>query len=177
MGVVKMMRAGVACLRGAILARDVRVRIGRNVKISGSGVLDFAPGSIIGDSVQIYVGAGATLRMLTRASVGDRSVLNVISGLSIGKGSMVSWDCQILDSDFHAILGVDGEEGAISTPIVIEDQVLLGCGTTILKGVVVRHDSVVGAGSVVSGGIQFPPYSLIAGNPARVVRTIGGWVP
>jgi len=53
---------------------------------------------------------------------------------------------------------------------VIEDDVFIGMGVIVLKGSHLGRGCVVGAGSVVSG--TFPPGSIVAGNPARVVRAL-----
>ena len=53
-------------------------------------------------------------------------------------------------------------------PVIIEDDVWLGCNVTILKGVTIGRGSVVAAGAVVTKSCE--PYSLIAGVPARVIK-------
>ncbi len=53
-------------------------------------------------------------------------------------------------------------------PVVIEDDAWIGYGAIVLKGVTIGRGSVVGAGAVVTRSI--PPYSVAAGNPARVLR-------
>lgn len=52
--------------------------------------------------------------------------------------------------------------------IIIEDDVWIGRRVMLMPGVTIQKGSVVGAGSVVTK--TFPPYSVIAGNPARVVK-------
>ncbi|MEI8122197.1 MAG: acyltransferase [bacterium] len=52
--------------------------------------------------------------------------------------------------------------------VVIEDDVWIGTGAIILRGVCVGRGSVVGAGSVVTKSV--PPYAIVAGNPAKVIR-------
>lgn len=52
--------------------------------------------------------------------------------------------------------------------IVIEDDVWIGAGSIILKGVTVGEGSVIGAGSVVTKDV--PPYAVVAGNPAKVIK-------
>lgn len=52
--------------------------------------------------------------------------------------------------------------------VVIEDDVWIGARAIILQGVTIGRGSVIGAGSVVTRSI--PPYSVAAGNPARVIR-------
>lgn len=58
----------------------------------------------------------------------------------------------------------------IGTPIVIERNVWITCNVTILAGVRIGHDSVIGAGSVVTKDV--PPCVFAAGNPCKPVRTI-----
>ena len=60
------------------------------------------------------------------------------------------------------------EQGVSVAQIIIEDNVWIGAGTTILAGVTVGVHSVVGANSVVRHNV--PPYSVCVGNPARIVK-------
>jgi serine O-acetyltransferase len=53
---------------------------------------------------------------------------------------------------------------------IIEDRVDIGCGVCVLGAVRVGHDSVIGANSVVL--MDVPPYSVVVGAPARVIKTL-----
>lgn len=53
-------------------------------------------------------------------------------------------------------------------PVVIDTDVWVGCNAIILKGVHVNRGAIIGAGAVVTKDV--PPYSIVAGNPARVVK-------
>jgi galactoside O-acetyltransferase len=57
-----------------------------------------------------------------------------------------------------------------SAPITIEDRVWIGFGVTILKGVVVGEGAIVASCSVVTRNVE--PYTIVAGNPAKVVRQL-----
>jgi maltose O-acetyltransferase len=59
---------------------------------------------------------------------------------------------------------------SIAAPIVIGDEVWIGGGVVVLGGVTVGRGSTIGAGSVVTRSI--PAFSVAAGNPARVIRTL-----
>lgn len=52
--------------------------------------------------------------------------------------------------------------------VVIEDDVWIGTRAIILAGVRIGHGAVVGAGAVVTNSV--PPYAIVGGNPARVIR-------
>ena len=53
--------------------------------------------------------------------------------------------------------------------IVIEDDVWIGTRCIILKGVTIHEGAIVGAGSIVTKDV--PPYTIVAGNPAKVIRS------
>jgi len=58
-------------------------------------------------------------------------------------------------------------EDVPSAPIVIEDDVWIGFGAIVLKGVKIGRGSVIGAGCVITKDVE--PYSVVVGNPQRVV--------
>jgi acetyltransferase-like isoleucine patch superfamily enzyme len=53
---------------------------------------------------------------------------------------------------------------------MISDFVWIGANVIILKGVTIGEGAIVGAGSVVTKDV--PPYTIVAGNPARIIREI-----
>lgn len=54
----------------------------------------------------------------------------------------------------------------------IESWVLVGIGATVLDGAVIGHDSLLGAGTLVTAGTQIPPESMVLGSPGKVVRRL-----
>ena len=108
--------------------------------------------------------------------IGDHVFLNVLctildgNTVRIGDHVMIGPAVQIYTAAHHlqAESRIQGWE--IARPIVIEDNVWLGGGAILLPGVTVGRNAVVGAGAVVSRNV--PANTVVAGNPARVIREI-----
>lgn len=64
----------------------------------------------------------------------------------------------------------DNRSATYGCPIVIEDKVWIGINSTVLPGVKIGYGAIVGAGSVVTKDV--PAMSIVAGNPARIIKTI-----
>jgi len=70
--------------------------------------------------------------------------------------------------DGHVRRGIKGPE--FGRPITIGDDVWVGGAVVVCPGVTIGNNSVVGAGSVVTKDVE--PYTVVAGNPARVIRRL-----
>ena len=93
------------------------------------------------------------------------------AGIKIGADGLFGANVEIFDSDFHDLHPErrhDGDQRML--PIEIGDNVYVGMGVKILKGASIGRDSVIGAGSVVTGAI--PAGVIAAGKPARVIREL-----
>ena len=123
-----------------------------------------------------------------RLTIGDNSGLSsaciwVKDSVTIGNNVNVGGDCIILDNDCHSLdfrdrsskqLTDNGDSLdyslAKSSPVVIEDDVLVGARCIILKGVTIGARSIIAAGSVVTKSI--PSDCIAGGNPCRVIRQL-----
>ena len=95
--------------------------------------------------------------------------ISAAKSITIGNHVLIGAGCLITDSDSHPVDPDERRFGGriICKPIVIEDDVFIGARAIILKGITIGRGSVVGAGSVVTKSVS--PYSIVAGNPAKVV--------
>lgn len=112
-----------------------------------------------------------------RASVWFGTVLRAETApITVGEGSNVQDGCVFhTDADFPLTLGAGVSVGhkAILHGCTVEDDVLVGMGSTILNGARIGTGSLIAAGAVVLEGTEIPPNSLVAGVPAKVRRELG----
>jgi acetyltransferase-like isoleucine patch superfamily enzyme len=101
-------------------------------------------------------------------TIGDRTEIHVAERVIIGKRCRIAWDCVIMDRNYHGI----GNESEKVSPVIIEDDVWIGCRAILLPGVTIGANAVVAAGSVVTKDVQ--PYTVVAGNPAKIIKRIDG---
>lgn len=95
--------------------------------------------------------------------------------ITIGARSNIQDNCTLhADPGFPATVGEGCTvgHGAIVHGCTVEDNCLIGMGSTILNGARIGRDSIVGACALVTEGKQFPPGSLILGVPAKVARPL-----
>ncbi|MFN2327888.1 MAG: acyltransferase [Chromatocurvus sp.] len=97
------------------------------------------------------------------------SRISASDAIEIGDGSMLANGCYITDSDWHGIYDRNVRDQRI-TPVRIGRNVWLGDHATVLKGVTIGDNSIVGARSVVTRDV--PANVIIAGNPAQIVRQL-----
>ena len=127
-----------------------------------------------------------------RCHIGNGSLISR-SRIVIGNDVTMAWGFTIYDHDSHSVNWDERMNDTVqeyedvkkyndpifskdwskvnTKPIIINDKVWIGMNVIILKGVTVGEGAVIGAGSVVTRDIA--PWSVVAGNPARVVKILG----
>lgn len=164
-GRLKLARSG--CINGGRvqIASHVRLRATDGGKVSlGSEVAIDRFADITIKEGHLVIGA--------RTYIGQFSILCARESITIGADCLIAEHVTIRDQD-HDFSGpaVTAQNGFVTAPITIGDNVWLGAKVTVTKGVSIGDNCVVGANSVVTRDI--PANSLAAGNPARVLRLIG----
>jgi len=144
---------------------------------------------ILGSSCHIkgellIFGHGGQIKMGDFCYLGSNSYVWSAKKITIGNRVLISHNCNLFDNDTHPLdpeerhaqfreIITSGQPKQIDLneeEIIIEDDVLIAANSIILKGVRIGKAAIVGAGSVVTKDV--PPYSVVAGNPARVVRQL-----
>lgn len=150
-----------------------RIKLGSDSIVSGNFVFENECGKInIGD--RTFIGGGMFV---------------CIDEINIGNDVMISWGCTIMDNNAHSLIFEERkndvldwkkglEENKIGNykdwsnvkhrKITIKDKAWIGFNCIILKGVTIGEGAVVGAGSVVLKDV--PDYTVVAGNPAVIIR-------
>jgi len=102
--------------------------------------------------------------------IGSNSGIGI--NAQLGLGVIIGNDVMMAPDSNHRFDSLDvpiGQQGALPIrPIIIESDVWIGQRVIILPGVTIGTGSVIGAGAVVTK--SFPPYSVIGGNPARILK-------
>ena len=173
--------------KGLVIGRNVcirhpgRIRIGKEVVIDDNCVLDAKgdsdDGITIGDGVilgrnTIVSCKGGSIEIGDNTNISANCMLISETRLSIGSNVLIAGMSYMIAGGNHSIERTDIP--IIAQPMVqkggvrIGDNCWLGANVTILDGVTIGRDSVIGAGSVVTGDI--PDLAIAVGAPARVVR-------
>jgi tetrahydrodipicolinate N-acetyltransferase len=124
------------------------------------------PGAIIRDMVEIgdncVIMMGAIINI--GAVIGEKTMVDM--NVTIGGRVVVGKNCHV--GAGAVLAGVI--EPPSATPVIIEDDVLIGANAVVLEGVKVGKGAVIAAGSVVVKDVE--PYSVMAGVPAKLIKTV-----
>jgi acetyltransferase-like isoleucine patch superfamily enzyme len=146
------------------------------------------PGLVLGDRVRVHTWCAFSVEPAGRVTVGSDTLLvgavfMCAGDITIGSRVIISYNVTIADCDFHpcdpdlrmqdAIANApEGDRSRrpalVARPVVLEDEVWVGIGAIVLKGVRIGRGARVGPGAVVTADV--PPGGWVGGNPARPVE-------
>lgn len=145
--------------------------VGRNLEIRNT--LSSNP---IGRSQKciFVVHKGAHLTIGDNVGISQAAIICHMN-ISIGNHVKIGGGVCIYDSDFHSLdpnvrQGPDDKRNKINSPVVIKSNAFIGTNTTILKGVTIGENSIIGACSLV--GKDVPDNEIWGGNPAKFIKSI-----
>ena len=122
----------------------------------------------------IWVREGVTFHFPENISIGESVIsefvyFNGYGGIEIGNKVLIGANTMMYshDHNFNDLTKPIWHQGLIKKPIVIKDNVFIGCNVSILGNVTVNEGAVIGAGSVVTKDV--PENAIVAGVPAKVI--------
>ncbi|WP_028351362.1 acyltransferase [Bradyrhizobium murdochi] len=153
----------------------------RRIRRAAGNALSVGEDSIVHADIS-FEETGGKIQIGSRTFIG-RSHLICYRSLSIGDDVIMSWGITIVDHDSHSVDWIDRRndvrdwragrkdwEKIAHAPVVVSNRAWIGFNVSVLKGVTIGEGAAIGACSVVTRDV--PPYTLVAGNPARVIRTL-----
>lgn len=172
-------KATCSLSRGAKLSSTARIRnirgltsaikVGDRSFIAGE-LLTFAHGGQIEIGQWCYIGEGSRIWSAGRIDIGDRVMIS--HNVNIFDNLTHPFDPVLRHQHFRAIASV-GHPHRIDLgerPVRINDDAWIAAGAMVLRGVTIGKAAIVGAGAVVTHDV--PPFAIVAGNPARVIRYV-----
>ena len=162
-------RLWLRCLQFLYMKKGKNSVIYRSVRKDIVPFNDFSLGksSVIEDYAIINNAVGEiTIGNHTRIGLGN----TIIGPVMIGNNVILAQNVVIsaLNHNFKDVLTTINQQGVKTDQIIIENNVWIGANSTILAGVHIGEHVVVGAGSVVTKDI--PSFSVVVGNPARILK-------
>lgn len=147
-------------------------RIGKNFMM-----VNYAVSNLIGrhQKCTFYIGENATLQIGDNVGMSATSIV-CMEKVLIGNNVRIGGNTVIYDTDFHSlnreqrVKMVEDRANTKHAKVLIEDGVFIGAHTTILKGVTIGENSILGACSVVTKSI--PRNEIWGGNPAKFIRKL-----
>lgn len=141
------------------------------LNVGENAILDI--GSLkVGNGCRVSIEPNATLKIGENVFLNENTRIMVSEKIEIGDNSTISWNVNIIDSDRHKIYHNNVLQEK-TKPIKIKNNVWVGFNSSILKGVTVGEGAIIASNSVVTKDV--PPFTLVAGVPAKVIKENVKW--
>jgi acetyltransferase-like isoleucine patch superfamily enzyme len=155
---------------GLKIGNNVRITVGAQINVWQTGI----PGSV-GDNVFIgensVISGGVQIGSNTSINSNVNITASPPTQIIIGEDCLIAQNTVIRSDDhkFDDINNLIRNQGRVGADIIIEQDCWIGANVVVLKGVHVGAHSVIGAGAIVTK--SFPAYSVIVGNPAKLIKS------
>ncbi len=159
-------------------------RVGGSIEKRGEGSTIRIGHDSVMDGRLVTEARGAQISIGSNTSIGGETLLAAVESIVVEDDVLISYQCIITDSDNHHVryslrkhdlhewmTGRHDWSKVKTAPVRICKGAWLGARTIVTKGVTIGEGAVCGMGSVVTKDVA--PYTIVAGNPARVIRELG----
>ena len=154
------------------------LRVAQDVKL-GKGVKLFAFVNLYGCEIGDYTKVGTFVEVQKGAKIGANCKISshtfICEGVTIEDDVFIGHGVIFINDLYPRATGAEGalqtEEDWTCISTTVRKGASIGSGSTILAGITIGENAMVGAGSVVTHDV--PPETVVAGNPARVLRRVG----
>jgi acetyltransferase-like isoleucine patch superfamily enzyme len=155
---------------GVKFGKNVYLDKGANIRVTDGGILLIDDNVHIGQNSILIVEKNGCLKIGRQTYIGPNALLGAIEHIYIGEDCLIAEGVTIRDQNHGTEIGEQPFrlQKPDSAPIIIENNVWLGAKATILKGVRIGKNTVVGAHAVVNRSL--PENSIAVGVPARVIN-------
>lgn len=127
----------------------------------------------IAEGCDILIGKKSKVHFGNNFSAGKNFYLSSNTGVSFGENVLLGWNVAIRDSDGHSVI-INGEKKKSEKPIAIGNHVWIGADTTLLKGSVVKDNSIIATKAVVTKAFD-EENVVIGGFPATIIERGINW--
>jgi acetyltransferase-like isoleucine patch superfamily enzyme len=139
---------------GVIIEGDGALVIGRRVRfdVAPGGRVVLGAGVALGDGCRLHVGAAGSVTIGTGTALGERCVLTAHERITIGARCLLADEVVVVDGNpsFDDIERPVREQGVVTAPVAIGDDVRIGPSAAVLPGVTVGAGATIGARAVVT---------------------------
>jgi len=149
------------------IAKRIEIRNFSNSSNNGLKIILAGDNKIRHD---VIIQGKGKLHIGKNSRIGSFSIIGCNERITIGENCLISQSVSIRDTD-HNFSDVETpivDQGIITSPIIIKDNVWIGYGAVIIKGVTIGEGSIIAANAVVTKDVE--PYSIVAGVPATLIR-------
>lgn len=127
--------------------------------------------------------SSARISIGSRTHLGGGTLLAAASSIEIGDDVLIAFEAIVMDHNSHSLKfrerqhdvrdwlqGTKDWSTVATATVKISNKAWIGMRAVVLKGVTIGEGAVVGAGSIVTSDV--PPWTIVAGNPARIIRPL-----